>query len=391
MVRTPLIHAAIVTALFAASRVPIDAQPPGSTAPTSIVMAAEAPQTADQEFDATLGSGSTGGMGVGYGNSTQLAQTFTVGVTGLLTSVGLQVVTDAAHVAVQDLVVEIRPTVNGVPVDNDSNVLAKATLSPAAIPAGFSQWATFTTVDLRAAHLFVTRGDVLAIVLTTTEQATGYTWTTKENATYSGGGSFFRNRLYPRFQSSNRTGGLLVDSGFRTFVQPEHPTTTLAPVADAYVRDGSWASTNFGAASTLVSKKGVSPDATRRSYLKFDISGIGGSPVEHAALRLYGHLSNASTLQAETTIYTVGDTTWGERAVTWNTRPNLDLVVGRVTMTDTAPRWFEIDVTKFIEAERQAGHIAVSFALRNVLHSSAFSEFGSRESGATAPQLVVRQ
>jgi hypothetical protein len=247
----------------------------------------------------------------------------------------------------------------------------------------------FTSVDVSAARPLVTRGDVLAIVLRTADTATGYNWTTKENASYPGGGFFFRNRLFPAFQSGNRTGGILVDSGFRTFVEPESRTTKLLPIADAYIRAGAFASINFGGAPTLMSKKGISPDDTRRSYVKFDISSV--NSVEHATLRLYGHLLSTATREAVTTIYAVRDTSWDERAVTWNTRPNLDDVVGQVTVSGTTPQWFEIDVTRFVRAELQAGRSVVSLSLRNVVHSSAPAEFRSRESGDVAPQLLVSQ
>jgi hypothetical protein len=92
-----------------------------------------------------------------------------------------------------------------------------------------------------------------------------------------------------------------------------------------------------------------------------------------------------------TTIYAVSDTSWDERAVTWNTRPDLDDVVGRVTVAGTTPRWFEIDVTRFVRAELQGGRSVISLSLRNVVHSSASTEFGSRESGDLAPQLVVSE
>jgi hypothetical protein len=161
-----------------------------------------------------------------------------------------------------------------------------------------------------------------------------------------------------------------------------------APTADAYVRAGAWSLTNFGSLPALLAKKGVSPDNTRRSYLKFDIGAIDN--VGRATLRLYGHLSAGSTRQAQTTIYAVR-ASWDERLITWNTRPDLGAVVGRVVVSGTSPQWFEIDVTAFVRAEQQAGRHVVSLALRNVLHSSAAAEFGSRESGSVAPQLLIRQ
>jgi uncharacterized membrane protein len=159
-------------------------------------------------------------------------------------------------------------------------------------------------------------------------------------------------------------------------------------VADTYVRAGRWAATTFGAATVLQVKKGSSPDNTRRSYVKFDISAV--PPVDRVVLRLYGHLSNDSTREAQTTVYAVSDSSWGEHTLTWNTRPDLGAVIGTVRVRATSPHWFEIDVTGFVRSEQRAGHKIVSLALRNILYSSAYVEFASRESGSVAPQLVIR-
>jgi hypothetical protein len=84
------------------------------------------------------------------------------------------------------------------------------------------------------------------------------------------------------------------------------------------------------------------------------------------------------------------DNSWDERSLTWNTRRDLGAVLGRLVVRDTTAEWFEVDVTAFVRAEQQAGHRVVSVALRNVVHSSASTEFASRESGAGAPQLLIR-
>jgi hypothetical protein len=163
----------------------------------------------------------------------------------------------------------------------------------------------------------------------------------------------------------------------------------LPAIADTYVRGGVWAATNFGAAPVLRAKKGVSPDNTRRSYLKFDIGRV--TNVARATLRVYGHLSDTSTPTAETIVYAVRDVFWGERTLTWNTRTDLGTVLGRIMVEGVAPRWFELDITAFVRAEHAAGHNVVSVALRNVMHTSAYAEFASRESGSVAPQLVIKQ
>jgi hypothetical protein len=161
---------------------------------------------------------------------------------------------------------------------------------------------------------------------------------------------------------------------------------TLPPVADTYVRAGASAAQNFGSARTLLAKKGVSPDNTRRTYLKFDVSHI--SDNDRVTLRLHGNASS-DTGPVKSTVYAVSDTSWDERTVTWNTRPALGAVLGSVTVDGRGVQWVELDITKFVRSERRAWRNVISLALRNVARTSAYAAFQSREAGNTGPRLVI--
>jgi uncharacterized repeat protein (TIGR03803 family) len=161
-----------------------------------------------------------------------------------------------------------------------------------------------------------------------------------------------------------------------------------SPTADACVRAGASASTNFGAQPTLLVKKGVSADNTSRSYLTFDTSALG--KFSQATLRVFGRVASAATPLVDVTIYAVNDTAWAEGSVTWNTRPDLGAVLGRRPVVGTASQWFDVDVTAFVRAQRAKGASAVTFALRSLTHSSAAAVFNSKESASGQPQLVIR-
>jgi probable HAF family extracellular repeat protein len=161
---------------------------------------------------------------------------------------------------------------------------------------------------------------------------------------------------------------------------------TFPPVADAYVRAGGYAAQNFGSARTLLAKLGVSADNTRRTYLKFDVSHI--SDNDRVTLRLQGSASS-QTGPVKSTVYAVSDTSWNERTVTWNTRPALGAVLGSVTVKGRGIQWVELDITKYVRAERRAGRNVISLALRNAAHTSAYATFQSREAGNTGPRLVI--
>lgn len=69
-------------------------------------------------------------------------------------------------------------------------------------------------------------------------------------------------------------------------------SVVLAPAADAYVRDGSSASTNHGADTSLVVKNDASGYA-RRAYVKFDLSRLAAAP-RRAVLWVYGETADSA-------------------------------------------------------------------------------------------------
>lgn len=147
-------------------------------------------------------------------------------------------------------------------------------------------------------------------------------------------------------------------------------TLTLKPTDDAYVRDA-FPDENTGSQTTLRTYRG---DQTM-SYLKFSVAGITG-PVTSVKLRLY--VTDASNLAGA--IYAVGDTTWTEGSITWNTRPGTGGLLGT---GGTAPlgTWVEFDLGSAVTTDG-----VYSFALKD--GGSDAVRFSSKE-GAQQPQLVV--
>ena len=78
-----------------------------------------------------------------------------------------------------------------------------------------------------------------------------------------------------------------------TIADDDPPTgsqSTLTASADAYVRDGGDAGTNFGTATELVVKKSGT-GFNREAYVRFDLSALAGN-VTGARLRVNGKLQN---------------------------------------------------------------------------------------------------
>jgi hypothetical protein len=164
---------------------------------------------------------------------------------------------------------------------------------------------------------------------------------------------------------------------------------TLDPTADAYVRDGSSANTNFGSDVTLVVKdQDNNTGNTRRSFLKFDLTGITG-PVTKAKLRLFGNHTEDTTQDAA---YSVSDNSWTEGGITWNNKPPVGTKQdGNVTITTTA-KYYEFDVTAFVNSQLSGSINTVSLAVLPVtLTNNSPDTFNSREAATNRPQLKLEK
>jgi hypothetical protein len=136
---------------------------------------------------------------------------------------------------------------------------------------------------------------------------------------------------------------------------------TLVPVADAYVRDGSNATKNFGKATSVEVGTSTKPGNNYDAYLKFDMAGV--PAFVQVKLRLYSSLSASGSVTA--TIYGVPATAWSETGINWNNKPARGATVGAVTVKSKSAAWVEIDVTSYLLSERAQGRNVVSFALHS--------------------------
>ena len=170
---------------------------------------------------------------------------------------------------------------------------------------------------------------------------------------------------------------------------PPPPTGGASILADAYVRAGQYAATNYGSAAELITKFSADANYRRESYVTLEIAGV--QPGDRVRLRLFGRLSDTRAATVTVAINNVADTTWSETAITWNNRPAAETGEwGRVTVAGTTGRWYEVDLTSRIQAERQAGRTSVSIVLRKSVDSLPYVAFGSRESSTPTVLVVTR-
>jgi len=142
------------------------------------------------------------------GSGPDRAQTFTVGITGRLTRLDLQLYEESTPVA--PLYIQIRPTTGGAPVEESTSALAGFAIIPGEIGTLPGEWATF---DLTTFDIQVQKGDVLAIVLQSDDER--WNWQGEGADGYDDGNTFVRVApTFPTFTEFD------LDQGFRTYVTP---------------------------------------------------------------------------------------------------------------------------------------------------------------------------
>ena len=158
-------------------------------------------------------------------------------------------------------------------------------------------------------------------------------------------------------------------------------------LADAYVRGGQYANTNYGGASELIVKFGADAVYLREAYVLLDISTV--QPGQAVRLRLFGKLSDTRAPIVSTAIVPLATGGWTESSLTWNNRPPTAAVPwATVDVAGTTAKWYELDVTPQVQALRASGQTSVALVLKGTVDTLPYATFSARET-ANAPQLVT--
>jgi hypothetical protein len=168
---------------------------------------------------------------------------------------------------------------------------------------------------------------------------------------------------------------------------PAPVVVTLAPIADTFVRGGVNAAKNYGTQTTLEIKKDAL-DNLRETYLKFDLGAL--SSISNAKLRLYGKLSDAVASGITLNLYDAADTSWSETGITYATRPPSNApVISSLNVIGTSVKWYEIDLTAWLQNQKSSGKTLVTLALKSQT-TGALVSFNSLNASTNAPQLVIQ-
>ncbi len=168
------------------------------------------------------------------------------------------------------------------------------------------------------------------------------------------------------------------------------PATTpkvLTPTADTYVRDGSYASTNFGTVDTLQVKTESNVGFNRNAYIGFSLNDT--NSISRATLRICVDTNDGTTVPLN--VFTVS-TPWQENTMTWNNQPGFSaspLNPTPISVNSTEYIWYEFDVTSYVQAQKSGGATGVSFALHSENNGGTNINLKSREASVNQPQLAI--
>jgi hypothetical protein len=171
--------------------------------------------------DMVLDQAFTSGLDLGTLGAPDNAQTFTMGMDGILSALHVQVYRGQNR----DLVLDVRnTTVGGAPTESDVAVLASTTIPYSSIPYEVPTWVAF---DVSSAGIAVRSGDVLAIALRVPDSpyAPAYSWLFSTSGGYAGGQRWTRSATWADgilgdTWNGTYAGNALVDMNFRTYVVP---------------------------------------------------------------------------------------------------------------------------------------------------------------------------
>jgi parallel beta-helix repeat protein len=171
----------------------------------------------------------------------------------------------------------------------------------------------------------------------------------------------------------DQAGNHSVQSNIVSITTPGIPASiTFTPEADTYVNAGSPTS-NYGSMTTL--RADASPDV--RSYLRFNIQGLGGQLISEARLLIFAITASSQGISGNV----VADNNWGELTTNYNNAP----AVGNILDSSgpiPAGSWVTLDVTSYLTGEG-------SYNFGVTTPGTTAISLASRESGLNSPQLII--
>jgi hypothetical protein len=114
--------------------------------------------------------------------------------------------------------------------------------------------------------------------------------------------------------------------------------------------------------------------------------------VQAARLRLFGNLTSITGTAVQARAFSSTNVAWSETGITWNNKPAAGATVHAsvpLVINSTTARWYEWDLTAFLQAEKAAGRTAVTIVLKNDVATTPQATFRSRQASSERPELRI--
>jgi len=170
-------------------------------------------------------------------------------------------------------------------------------------------------------------------------------------------------------------------------------TTT---VSDASIRNGTYASTNYGTQSALTIKNDGSANSVREVFLKFDLGGL-PSATKKANLKLHVPYAGATITSTDWEFYEVVNQNWTETGLTWANKPAHTIKIGSIQGTPSG-NYVTLDISDWLDTKRNllgtgtggAGFVTFKVAA-SLAGSTADANFSSNENTnpENMPQIIA--
>ena len=169
--------------------------------------------------------------------------------------------------------------------------------------------------------------------------------------------------------------------------QPATQTIILNPVADAYVTGGVNTGTNYGTATTLVTKDDTNADFDRETFLRWDLSGVSGKILQ-AKVRLAG--TTATQTGNETRASFVSSDTWGETTINFTNKPSAGKLFAQWLPVNGQPVEFTV-TPQIVDTMLGDGKLSLSILSTDYYGAAGNVSYASRENATVAnrPQLIL--
>jgi len=195
-------------------------------------------------------------------------------------------------------------------------------------------------------------------------------------------------QLSPTIQFSVNVSGSVGKSYSIKFNLNPSNSLTLGTAADAYVRDGSYANTNYGSTIDMQVKNDAA-GYVRKAFLRFSVAGV-GLPITNARVILTPSSEGQSGFTNQA--FLVTNDTWSESAITWNTAPAISATLLGSWSVPAVGTSASFDVTAQAQSAR-AGDKLLSIAISSPTNvgSNGWVNYASKENtnAAYRPVLVV--